>query len=522
MKKALIYCRVSTEEQAEEGRFSLTTQERICKKAAEDLGYTVAEIFKDPGKTGRNLKRPGLQDLLIRCQEDKSIEAVFVQDTDRLSRNTNDHLTVKALLQKYQVKLISASQPTIDETPEGTMIDTIIAAVNQFQSDITARKTKKALEQKVKEGWFSGVAPIGYKNVDNPNLGKGEISKRIIVPDPEVAPLIKELFKVYATGNYSLFKVIEIMYEKGLRSRRGKKLAISKTYETLKNPFYVGEIHWGDIVIKNAKHTPLIDRATFNRVQEVIDDHNHHVSRTHKYQFLLNGFVYCAKCGARYSAENHFKKNGLHFAYYFCPKKEGCKHNNYIPVNNLQEQVEEKFKELQFSPEFADQMVAKARSKFEAQESKISTRKSTLYNQKKAIEQKRNTAEEKLLTGVIADDDFTRLRNGFREELESIQSQLEELEEKREIKVDELQEILRFARNTYQAYKKAPFALKRHYLCFFWERFEIKGKKIANSEPTRLFKALIEADKVRKGGVLGGRPDLNRRSLLPQSNALSH
>lgn len=152
MKKALIYCRVSTEEQAQDGHHSLSAQKSICSKLAIDLGYNIVEIFEDPGKSATNMNRPGLQDMLIRCQEDKSIEAVFVQDTDRLARNTNDHLTIKAILQKAGVKLISASQPTIDESAEGNMIDTIIAAVNQFQSDLTARKTKKGLEEKVRNG----------------------------------------------------------------------------------------------------------------------------------------------------------------------------------------------------------------------------------------------------------------------------------------------------------------------------------------------------------------------------------
>ena len=138
----LIYCRVSTEEQAEKG-YSLDTQEKLCRDFAERNGYRVAGVFRDEGKSGTTLDRPALQDLLVKCTKGKSINAVIVQETDRLARNTKDHLTIKALLQKAKIKLISVAQPMLDDSPEGKMIDTILASVNQFQSDISGRKAEK-------------------------------------------------------------------------------------------------------------------------------------------------------------------------------------------------------------------------------------------------------------------------------------------------------------------------------------------------------------------------------------------
>ena len=102
IKKALIYCRVSTEEQAKEG-YSLDAQENFCRKFAEENGYKVVEVYRDEGKSGTNLNRPALQNLLDRCQDDKSINAVIVQETDRLARNTKDHLTIRAILKKAGV-----------------------------------------------------------------------------------------------------------------------------------------------------------------------------------------------------------------------------------------------------------------------------------------------------------------------------------------------------------------------------------------------------------------------------------
>jgi len=96
MKTALIYSRVSTEEQAEEGK-SIETQIKLCKKWAKDNDYQIQETYIDRGKSATTLNRPALQDLLAKCKDDIGIDAILVQDTDRLARNTLDHLTIKAI-----------------------------------------------------------------------------------------------------------------------------------------------------------------------------------------------------------------------------------------------------------------------------------------------------------------------------------------------------------------------------------------------------------------------------------------
>lgn len=83
--------------------------------------------------------------------------------------------------------------------------------------------------------------------------------------------------------------------------------------------------------------------------------------------------------------------------------------------------------------------------------------------------------------------------------------QIDELERIRDIKVDEVQEVLKLTRNIYKAFKEASDFLKKQYLGLFWERFEIKDSKIVNSVPTRLFKAIqddLEASQITHKPVL--------------------
>ena len=78
MHNALIYCRVSTEEQAEKG-YSLDAQEKFCRDFAQNNGYKVISVYRDEGKSGKTLGRPALKDALSKCQQDKSINTLIIQ-----------------------------------------------------------------------------------------------------------------------------------------------------------------------------------------------------------------------------------------------------------------------------------------------------------------------------------------------------------------------------------------------------------------------------------------------------------
>lgn len=504
MNKTLIYCRVSTEEQTKGGHHSLSAQQNICRKLAEDLGYKVAKIYEDAGKSATNMNRPALQDMLIRCQEDKAIKAVLVQDTDRMARNTQDHLTIKALLKKADVRLISASQPSIDDTAEGNMIDTIIASVNQFQADLTSRKTIKGLEEKVRNGGWPLGAPTGYKNVTDKKGNK------IIVVDPVKAPLVTKAFKMYATGNYSAMKISELLYPKGLTSQSGKKICNSKIIDLLKNRFYLGEVHWRGIDAKG-KHKAIIDRATFDTVQHIMADHNHHVSRAYRYVYLLSGYLYCGVCGSRFTGETHAEK-GL--SYYRCSKKIDH-YGVHTQTGEIEKFVLERFKEVQFSPNFIEKVVSKVKKAFYEKRKKIKGQKKVLYAKKKALEHRRDIAEDKLFKGIISDEDFERNKQKFNTEFEGIQEQIDKLERIREMKVDEVQEVLLLTMDAYQAYKKAKDPLKRQYLSLFWEKFVVDEREIVEAVPTRLFKALQDD---YKASVKAHRPVLRERAYVQRGD----
>jgi len=88
--KAIIYCRVSTVEQAEKG-YSLEAQERECRKFAENQSLEVEKVFIERGESAKTTDRTELQKLIKYSVENKkSLDALIIWKYDRLARNLSD------------------------------------------------------------------------------------------------------------------------------------------------------------------------------------------------------------------------------------------------------------------------------------------------------------------------------------------------------------------------------------------------------------------------------------------------
>ncbi|OGF71045.1 hypothetical protein A3C73_00385 [Candidatus Giovannonibacteria bacterium RIFCSPHIGHO2_02_FULL_44_11] len=282
------------------------------------------------------------------------------------------------------------------------------------------------------------------------------------------------------------------MYKKGFRTHAGKRLAHSKMIEILKNQFYYGEMRWRGLV-GVGKHKPLITKEIWERTQLVMAEHNRYACRRQKFNFILRGLTYCAICGQRYTAEHHPKKNK---SYYHCNRSGDqikCS-DKYVEVWDLEQQIADLFKLIEFTPTFVGRMVAKIEKIYSGRKEVINKDKKGLNTQKMILEKKRDTAEEKLFGGLISDDDFTRIKVKIKEKVEGIQDELYAQDKKLNMRIDELQDILLFVRNAYEAYNKAPDEMKRLFLGLYWERFEVTDKKVVTVIPSPIIRALMQAE----------------------------
>lgn len=260
-KRAVLYCRVSTKEQVDEGN-SLGTQERICKDYAIKNEYSVAEVFIEQGESAKTADRTELQKLFAYCADKRNnIKAVIIYKLDRLSRNTDDYSQIRLLLKRYGVEIKSTSEH-FEDSPVGRFMENTMANIAQFDNDIRAERCSGGMKEAMREGRYVWMAPVGYDNV---KVG----GRATIAQNPTMAPLIQKTFELIASNIYPTEEVRRIISKEGLCNKQGKPLTKGYFYNLLKNEVYAG------LIVKfGEKHkglfNPIISEELFSQVQRVL------------------------------------------------------------------------------------------------------------------------------------------------------------------------------------------------------------------------------------------------------------
>lgn len=177
MEKAVVYCRVSTEKEAQQS--SLKRQEEELTSYAQQQGYEVVAVYKDE-HSGYDVERDGLLEMLDVMKE-QQIKHLFVQDETRLGRG-NARVAVLHLVQKQEVSVYAFNQNgplTLNEMD--TMLLEILAIVEEYQRKLHNAKIKRGMRRAVENGFKP------EKNLKN--RGNLEGRERIDVPIEEIVLL---------------------------------------------------------------------------------------------------------------------------------------------------------------------------------------------------------------------------------------------------------------------------------------------------------------------------------------------
>ncbi len=194
-KKAVIYYRVSTSDQAERG-FSLENQKDVCLKYAEKEVFDVVKLFSDEGESAKTTDRQGLQDMLKFCATKKnSIDFVVIYKLDRLTRNTQDFYEIKSFLKDLGINILSSTE-AINETSSGKFLGNIMASVAQLDNDMRSERVKQGMVNCVESGRLPHRPPFGYINFTHPD------GKKDIILDPTCSELVKFTLMEFSKGIY--------------------------------------------------------------------------------------------------------------------------------------------------------------------------------------------------------------------------------------------------------------------------------------------------------------------------------
>ncbi len=264
-----------------------------------------------------------------------------------------DAFWLLAEIRRHRAKLESTLE-RIDDSPTGLLLYTIMAGVNAFRSRGDGEKVKGGLARKHATGGSMGPARIGYLNDSEIVEGRKVASISI---DPDRVDYVRLAFEMAATGAHTITTLTEILEELGLRTRGSykrpsKPLSRSMVHRMLRDDYYIGIVTLKGVK-RPGRHDPIIDSATFERVQQMLSAHRASGDRSHKHSHHLIGSLHCGVCRRRFGF-NRTRGNGGVYEYFAClsrVSKQGRCTAPHFRAHAIERAVERKYTTLLLTPD---------------------------------------------------------------------------------------------------------------------------------------------------------------------------
>ncbi len=311
-----LYTRKSTEAEDKQA-LSIESQVKEMLALAEKDNLKVIEIKREAHSSKEVGQREIFNQMLVEIKEGK-YNAILTWAPDRLSRNAGDLGSLVDLMDKKVLLEIRTYGQRFTNNPNEKFMLMILGSQAKLENDNKAVNVKRGLRARCEMGFRPGVAPTGY-------LNEKHVDKKCQVRiDPKRAPIIKQMFERMANEQWSGRKVYRWLREIKFKTKSGKPLVLANVYLILRNHFYYGEFEYpvGSNNWYVGKHTPIISKELFDRVQMTLNEN--FIPKTESKEFAFTKLIKCGYCGSGISADEKFKKlkNGSvnRHVYYFCTK----------------------------------------------------------------------------------------------------------------------------------------------------------------------------------------------------------
>lgn len=336
-----LYCRVSTDEQAQQG-FSIDNQKERLAAYCLSQGWTEYRFYIDDGYTGTNMDRPALQRMIRHIQEGK-IKTVLVYKLDRLGRKQKDVLhLLEDVFEKNGVAFKSATEPFDTSTPLGKAMLGILAVFAQLERDTIVERVTSGRRQRIRKGmWYGGRDPFGYR------WNKETQTLEIV---PEEAALVREVYRRYLQGQ-SLLALSDWIAERST----AREWTHATIRDMLIRPIYAGLLPVaGELVEGN--HEVIIDIQTWELAQKEMARRRDGLTPAGRY--LMTGLLQCGVCGGPVVHLYARQKGKYQYEYYACKAQHvrrkdggtGCS-LGYKKVSEINNWVIDRLKQLALNPE---------------------------------------------------------------------------------------------------------------------------------------------------------------------------
>jgi site-specific DNA recombinase len=320
--RVAIYVRVSTLHQANAQTIDQQVERLVAAIAARGWHLSDAHIFRDDGRSGASLNRPGL-DRLRDAVRFGQVDRVLITEPDRLARNYVQQMIVLDECERFGAPVEFLDRPMSDD-PHDRLLLQIRGAVAEYERTLIADRMRRGRQMKYRAGvllpWTK--PPYGYRlGVDRPRDPAG-----VWIEESE-ASVVREIFARYATERSSLCGLAKHLQNQGIPTPSGKRIwSISTLRAILRQPAYTGQVYAERFrtrpprIRRSATHPlgrpheslvevppeewiavatipAIISQEEFNRVQGKLAQNQSFATRNNKtHPYLLRALVSCGIC----------------------------------------------------------------------------------------------------------------------------------------------------------------------------------------------------------------------------------
>lgn len=495
--RAVVYCRVSTEDQARDG-YSLDAQQERAKAYCAAKGWEYVRAYVDGGRSGKSLDGRDAMAALLADARAHLFEQVIVLNFKRLARKVLDTLNICDQLEACGVYVTSLTEAVDTSTAMGRAIRTVLATFAELDRENIVENIKIGMEEAARQGHVIGPLSLGYARSE---------SGDIITTESTI--LVLQCFERYAAGTTSLSDLAAWANGQGLRSTRGNLLDKLSMRKLLTNVHYRGDVAYhrrqgGGVVARDAIPA-IVSRDLFDQVQaQLIRRQRSDAARPWgRLPYPLTGVAVCAYCGAGLIGSSSARGSYLRCSTAARQGKASCR-QPMVQAALIESQVGAYIEGFTLPDDAVEYLAQEAQASFE----------DAGDAGPEIVETERLLAAHKRLFLMGDEDELSYRRNTA-----PLRKRLAELQGAGQIL--DVERAMYDLRNIGRLWWKSERQEQRQFVMETFDRIVVEGAQVKELTPKRAYAPFFMLDRAaRFGGVCSWLPgqDLSHRNYSPVTN----
>ena len=442
------YARVSTD--SDEQINSLGNQAQYYEEFIQGKpAWTYVPGYIDEGKSGTSTRRRERFNDMIRDGKQGLFDLILTKEVSRFARNTVDSLLNARDLLRCGVGIFFTNDNINTLEPDSELRLTIMSGIAQDESRKISERVKFGDRQAIKNGRIFGSSRIyGYDYVD----------KKLVI-NPQEAAFVKEVFSLFATGDYSLNQLEKLFYSRGLRSSNGNAINHATLAQMIRNPKYKGWFCGGKTTVsdpfdgrqvripaekwvlfkdESGGVPAIVPEEVWERANEILARRSRDV-KEHRGQYnhgnLLSCKMYCTHCGVLYhrlASVRHTRERQINSCWICSHKKKhgaaACP-SRHLYESEIKQVIFSMFREFRSDADASLEgligQIAELR-----QSGGLKKEISRLEAQIGKEKQKRTKLLQFNLDGKISDEDFLTMSAEIKRDIAACEEEIEALNRK--------------------------------------------------------------------------------------------